>query len=327
MKCEEFLRLLDNGGPGKEGEAGEHMKGCPSCRAAFEKWEAAAAGLGALKDEEAPPFLHARIMAHVREEADAEPRRSALSLWVHSRWAAPVGLMIAAAAIGGIALVTSFNRTVDRQPPLPAPQAQAPSMASEGRLAAKSSPPRGGTAADRTKADEGGLTPPPLDRLSGGARPPEPDSAAPKKEEETQPQTAPLFGGSDQALPEKPSAQPVQRPSRSEPSLAEHNAASATLSMVPSPVKTKAPEPSAPSMVLCLLSTLDHARFASLQIPSDSVPPPGEKWYVSILDDGGMTLTDGRGRPLDRRVSEAVAGYVSTLRLPSGRYRLTQVGP
>jgi hypothetical protein len=344
MKCEEFLRLLDNGGPVREDEAGEHMKDCSSCRAALEKWEAAAVGLGAMKDEEAPPFLHARIMAHVREEADAEPRPSGLALWVHSRWAAPVGLMIVAAAIGGIALVTSFNRTVDRQPPLPAPQAQAPVKASEGRLAARKAP-----ASESAKKVQGELTPPPVDRLSrppaattpkasapetrfyADAPPPRADQSPATAGNETQmdaqaERAEPLFGSSSQAAPDQVVPQPSPAPQQPPPDVAKRNAVRAPHSAPTSALKEKAEESPRPTMVLCLLSTLDHARFASLQLPSNAVPPPGEKWYVSILDDGGMTLTDMQGKPLGRRVSTAVTGYVSMLNLPAGRYRLTQVG-
>ncbi len=340
MKCSEFLRLLDNGGPVQDGEAGEHILECDSCRQAFVNWQKVSDALSAMKADEAPPFLHARIMAHVRAEADAQPQPSRFSAFFRSRWLAPSALLVLVALIGGITLITSFNRVVDRQRPLPAPQSQAPIKASEGRIAAHKAPP-----VDNAKKAEGELQPPPVDRLSHPpaataksapgpttqfyAEAPQPSSeqapAAPgpgvqagaQKE-----QAAPLFGSSGQATPDQ--VQPAPQP---EPAIAAAGpAVRAPRSAPPSELKQKSEESSRPAMVLCLLSTLDHARFASLQLPSDAVPAPGEKWYVSILDDGGMTVTDGRGRPLDSRVSEAVTGYVSMLRLPPGRYRLTQVG-
>ncbi len=346
MKCTEFLRLLDNGGPVQEGEAAEHMLDCDACRKAFTNWQRISDGLSAMTTDEAPPFLHARIMAHVRAEADAEPAPSRFASFLRSRWLAPAAVMLVAAVLGGITLVTSFNRVVDRQHPLPAPQSQAPVKASEGGLMARKAPP-----AATAKKAEGELTPPPVDRLSHAPveeaqsssspkvesyakAPPAPSAeaqAAPANEAQSDAQAqqaAPLFGSSGQDAPNQvqPSPQP-QAPPPPEPAIAAAGpAVRAPRSAQPSELKQKSEESSRPAMVLCLLSTLDHARFASLQLPSDTVPAPGEKWYVSILDDGGMTVTDSRGRPLDRRVSEAVTGYVSMLRLPPGRYRLTQVG-
>jgi hypothetical protein len=102
MRCAEFLDRLDAGEPLDRAEAREHAAACASCRLALERWQAATGGLRAWRDEAAPPFLHARIMAGLR--AQPAPRPWWAALWPARRpaWALSAVATVFVAAIGGL---------------------------------------------------------------------------------------------------------------------------------------------------------------------------------------------------------------------------------
>jgi len=103
MKCEEFLRLLDADEGWDLGEAAGHAISCPSCGEAVRRMAQAATAFQAMREDEAPPFLHTRVMAHVREEAAKAPWWKAL-LSPRAAWAGPLVAVAVVVVLGGYGL-------------------------------------------------------------------------------------------------------------------------------------------------------------------------------------------------------------------------------
>jgi len=113
MRCEEFLRQLDADEGWDRGEAAAHSVSCPSCAAAARRMGAAAAAFRAMREDDAPPFLHTRILAHVRSEAVRRPWwQSALGF--RTAWAGPLVVMAVVVVLGGYGLKQTLGP--DRKP-------------------------------------------------------------------------------------------------------------------------------------------------------------------------------------------------------------------
>ncbi len=105
MTCVEFLKRLDADEPlDADADARAHAETCAGCRAALDRWSAAQDQLRAWSEEEPPPFLHARLMAHVRAAAqDAERAHAARGVWWRRlAWAGPALAIVFVGVIGGI---------------------------------------------------------------------------------------------------------------------------------------------------------------------------------------------------------------------------------
>lgn len=84
LTCADLRRLMDEDAPLDAGEARQHLAGCDACRTSLERWELAVTKLREWGEQVPPPFLHGRLMAHVRAEGKSrEPRRS----WRRLVWA------------------------------------------------------------------------------------------------------------------------------------------------------------------------------------------------------------------------------------------------
>ena len=112
MTCEEFIRLMDEDGPVTAGEAGAHLASCAACEEAYGRWQAIRQGFKSLKEEPPPPFLHTRVMAHVRTAAPA-PKPWAFFTWSRVPWAGPLLAAALLVLLGGVGLV-SFLDTAKR---------------------------------------------------------------------------------------------------------------------------------------------------------------------------------------------------------------------
>lgn len=308
MTCEEFLDLLDGGEP-LPPEALGHLDSCPACARAHLLASEAARGLDALKEDEAPPDLHRRLMAALPKET---PRL------FHRRhpWALPLAALFVAALLGGFSLLTFLRRERSQELPLPRPSVAAPHPAIER--------PAGEAPEARKQASAEG-TLPPLD--SAEALPPPPPR--PLELHRDPPLTLSEDLGEVHPAAPSPAAKaeeaPPQADARALPSrgnlLEEGAQPSAGLAAAPPSAEGEA----ASSPVLCVLETLDRSRYASLQLPPALSPPRGEHWYVVLGEGGAREVTDGRGRPVQEALQEVDAA-VRYLHLPPGRYKLRRVG-
>lgn len=105
MNCKEFLYLLDEDGPVTKGPAKEHLDSCPGCQKAFRQWEAVRKELREMREDPAPPFLHTRVMSHVRSAgAVAAPRWTFFS-WGRTAWAGPLLAAALLILLGGYGLM------------------------------------------------------------------------------------------------------------------------------------------------------------------------------------------------------------------------------
>lgn len=307
MTCEEFLDLLDQGEP-LPPEALAHLDGCPKCARAHRLASEAARGLDALKEDEAPPDLHRRLMAAfpAREPRPRHPRNP---------WALPLAALLVAALLGGFSLLSFLRRKTPETLPLPRPSVAAPHPAiekSEGPL--PESRKQALAAEPASPADSAESLPPPPPRPLELHR--EPPLTLSEDLSEARP-ASPAPSG--KALPAAPAGAQPQPPQKG---LLEEEAAP---SSGPAPAPPSAEGESAPSAVLCALETLDRSRYASLQLPPAFCPPRGAHWYVVLGERGVTEVTDGRGRPVPDAVQE-VDGAVRFLHLPPGRYQLRRVG-
>jgi hypothetical protein len=308
MTCDEFLDLLDRG-EALPPEALAHLDSCPACARAHLLASEAARGLDALKEDESPPDLHARLMADLPAE---RPRL------LHRRlpWVLPLAALFVAALLGGFSLLTFLRRERPEALPLPRPSVAAPHPAIEkpedSIPEARKQAPAEGTlpAGDSAEA----LPPPPPRPLELHREPPltlsedlgEVRPAAPAPPAVA---AAPAPQANTQSLPSGrgllDEGEPPSAGGTAEAPAAQEGAAS--------------------SPVLCALETLDRSRYASLQLPPGLCPPPGAHWYV-VLGEGRVTaVTDGQGRPVLNAVEE-VDGAVRYLHLLPGRYKLRRVG-
>jgi hypothetical protein len=119
MTCEEFLRLLDEDRLAGSPEAAAHLQSCPECRYAKEWWHTVRRELRELKDEPTPPFLHTRVMAHVR--AGATQRAPWWQVVPRLSWTGPalVGVVLLVASGYGLWQVMRPSAT---PPGVPAPR-------------------------------------------------------------------------------------------------------------------------------------------------------------------------------------------------------------
>jgi hypothetical protein len=105
MNCAEFLRLMDTDAPVNTGEASAHVESCASCREAYARWQSIRSELKSMKEEPAPPFLHSRVMIHVRTAAPERAARWGFFTWSRVPWAGPLLAAALLILIGGYGLL------------------------------------------------------------------------------------------------------------------------------------------------------------------------------------------------------------------------------
>jgi hypothetical protein len=338
MTCEEFLDLLD-GDPPLPTEAEAHMASCPSCAQAADREEAARRGLAALREVATPEDLHTKILAaSVRPAPGHFGRRS--------QWAAPLAAALLLALLGGVTLVRLFRSSPLPEEGLSRPTVRAPQPAVERNRSGEFAEPQG----DSSKREQ--TTPP---REGDGrsealpAPPPRPMKAQDfeisqdlvevhrKGEAKAAEEESPAFR---QASAPSPTGAPTSNADENTVN-APSTVPGAPARLAPQPpalfsagdIKSRGAEDSLPEaaavpapapLVLCSLQTLDRSRYASLQLPEDSAPPPGTQWFVVVGESGVRSVVDEKGRPLEA-VLETVAAGAQYLHLPPGRYKLRRL--
>lgn len=308
MNCEAFLDLLDEGKP-LPPEALAHLEACPRCARAHLLASVTARGLDALREDEAPPDLHLRLMAGLQAKG---PR----FLHLRHSWALPVAALLVVTLLGGASLLNLLRRGRPETLPLPRPSVATPHPAIEKHERETYQAPKRAPVEEPTfPADsEKALPPPP-------PRPLELHREPPLTLSEDLGEVRPLAPPSPPTEEGPPGQADVQPPPSRGGLLLEGTPSSAGASEATPSLRNEA----APSSVLCAMETLDRGRYASLQLPSGFCPPSGVHWYVVLGDRGVTEVTDGKGRSLPDVVQE-VDGAVRFLHLPPGRYKLRRVG-
>jgi hypothetical protein len=342
MTCEEFLRRLDQGEPALAEEAAAHAAACPACARALARSRAMESELRAMADEPAPPFLHARIMAHVR---------SAQRSQVRSRRLAFAAVAAVVLALGSYALLWRG------QPPTPTRVAE--------RLAAPSQD-KGRRVSDMREGQEGAVggvlapAPPPKVSMDKAAAP-----QAIRRKEAPAPAiaAAPVTGGTlaqapaaehvaeekkvEMAAERAPAVQAQQGVARAaadeaKPAAAakgEHaDALGAAAAGAPAPVvvlrqsggplvQAKAVptaaegEAAAPETTACVLRNAAGEVVAHFALATTLAPPARAAWTVEVARDGTLAVHDDRGRVF-LLAAVQLRSALGPLRLPPGRYAL-----
>lgn len=320
MTCEELRRILEEEGTASSEPARAHLAGCPACAREAERWAAVLVALRELGQEPAPPFLHARIMAHVRTEA--APRRE--RRWHLLRgWRAP-----ALAAAGAAVVILGLGLY----------QAVHPPVAEVNKVAR--------AVTQDVEVVPGGQRPPASSAPSVAAAP-----MAPSESESSGPLRHELEADVREARAKKVIASKAG-------SLAEDaerrgaSTADAVAASGPAPAPARAatrreraatspsldethPPPLAGllrsaetagkgrDLVRCRLQVEGEDEAVELLLPAGQAPPADEVWLVTVHADGQLDLRDSQGeRQLAPLVLQQSIGQQRQIR--SGRYRLSQ---
>ena len=335
MKCEKFLGMLDADEGWREKDALAHAEACPSCRKAAERWSAASKAFAAMKEDEAPPFIHTRIMARVREEGARKPFWSALGLF-RAAWAGPLLVLAIAFVVGGYGLVTIIEPTRKAVPQselakpeemargdnspkdnrLPTPQVELP------KLAAVPAPQRPQPAGQRSK--DAALPEQQMEEKREGASA---FAATAQRDEETSQARAPA--------PRAGAATPrglAPAPLSLDASATGEEPAKGVLSAAPEAErKQEASAPASPGryvivdLVECTLKAEGGKEYVVLKLPPSESPPEGQLWEVTVAKDGAIEVKDTNGQGKES-LKEILQSRIQELNLLPGRYHLGRMG-
>ncbi|HPC84330.1 MAG TPA: hypothetical protein P5234_13415 [Thermoanaerobaculaceae bacterium] len=322
MTCEELRALLDTEGEASSPAARAHLEGCRACSREVERWRLAQAALRELGREPAPPFLHARIMAHVRAEAPG----SRPAAWLRG-WRAP-----ALAAVGAAVVILGLGLYRAVTPPPVTPVAE---VADSREKAAAPEPASG--------FDKGAAGPPApaavvADRVATAARRQEAADGTPPAAEEKHVLAAAA------AVPTAGIAAAAGEPARDElgaaaPAATEAMAPRASADLAgpapgvagetrggaPAVGTLRAAERQVAGVVRCRLQLEGGGDVVEVDLPAEGAPLPEEVWSVTFSPDGRIEVLDAFGRT---RQAPALLqqGLSQTQRqqLRLGRYRLSQ---
>jgi hypothetical protein len=352
MTCAEFLRLLDEDGPIDGRDAKAHVQSCAPCRGALARWEAVRRELRSMKEEPAPPFLHSRVMIHVRTAA---PERKGWGFFSWSRvpWAGPLLAAALLIFLGGYGLLVVL------EPGKQTPQDSSARRAEEISKLKEGLPPMSGpskTAVEKqyddllTRADadkkEAEKPKHPLSKeeapLHFSGLKQEAEQAQKDEEANVQRQDAAQNVQAPEAF--APAPQPAAPPAleagkAAGPAQFAQNAPPAPAGNVnrsQAPAESQAQNQNAlagqdrrlrtesskgaaaaraATVVCVLVRSADAARF-DLSLPTADAPPSGAAWSLVLNRDGSVARADGHA------VTAALSDAVTALHLPPGRYTL-----
>lgn len=332
MRCEEFRHELDETGSAGSPAAREHAAACPACARAAATWAAAQSALRELDGEAPPPFLHARVMAHLRaaerERTERPPRRRLLPARAAGALAALVAVSFAGWMVWQVrpgqpapAPTAERAKSAERESFAPEPAAPAAALeAAETPARPSERPPAPSEASPRTvpAPQERPSRMPAGDTATQGTLQAAPetellDTATPARREEPSPASA--------AAPASP--YPAMR--RSEPP---HREALATREQAPgraapavAGVAAATAEKASPAIPCLLVAGANGAKGAQtpLELPPGLAPAPGEEIALSLHPDGSVALREGDAGRLDLA---ALREQLRHLGLPPGDYLL-----
>ena len=320
MTCEELRRLVDEEGTVSTPEAQAHLAACPECMLLARRWAEVQGALHGMGQEPAPPFLHARIMAHVRsaEEVSARSRRS----FLHG-WRAPaVAALGAAVVIVGLGLYSAVRPlAVPSRNGLPSSaQTRQQLPAGEAGLEKKAAAPAPTAAPAESVKDE-------LVRSEGaGSR----QGAAHEGGRRERPhrrsrwgthlaaRVCPGFGArTDRSCPHGRDPGPPESAGTAlrEQVVAAPAPATGVLQVI-------APSTQQTGLVKCRLRLEGDHQELDVELPQAEAPTPDQVWLVTLHPDGRIELRDTQGQ--DRQAPLALQQGLTQQQARTGRYRLSQ---
>jgi len=326
MTCEEFLRLLDDEAPMTVGDAAAHLAGCPACQRALERAQEVRRELRAMREEPPPPFLHARLMAHLA--ADRAARRPWWNVAVRPAWASAAIVVLLLVAVSGYRLYEWLRpspveppvQVALRQelPPPPVPELRASDARSP--VTPVAAPPSlrkqaGAAAAQQRKAQTGHATAPafapaPTEAPAPGVGGTVPGAAAPALEG-----AAGVVGTSQQAA------------SDSTAKMAEQVTVTGGTASATAALRSKSAQGRAATSyaVVCELR-FGAAVVARPLLPGSATPWGDTVWQVEVQPDGSVAVRDAAGTRI-ARAEATIKTVIASLHLPAGRYTLTRFRP
>jgi hypothetical protein len=317
MTCDEFLRLLDEDAPLDGGDALAHLAECPSCARAAERERAVRRELTALGEDEAPPFLHARIMAHV-QAADRERRELPAASWwrLRAAWAGPLLVVACVVILGGYVLWRVLQPSELAPPPAArAPTTAAPAPARE-MAADNAARPSNAAGAAKLQSSESA---PPRPRPKARPRPAlpavsgAPGGVAVHEKEVPQPPAAPATAPRIAAAPQAGQAMGRLAGPSAAGSFQAQRAPSALVAGVPA----------APPAVACWLHSAPGGLAYGVTLPAELAPAPERTWSVTVRDDKTVAIDPAVAHLLGTRAVLLARRLVALGALP-GDYRLAR---
>jgi hypothetical protein len=356
MRCEDLLRELDESGRVASPEARAHVQGCPSCARAAESWQAVRGELQAMGEDAPPPFLHARVMAHVRAEAKAAPRPAWWARVPRWAWAGQALAVLLGVTLAGWGL---WQGRMSRQPRESTVAEKAAPEAShdlqKGVAGEEQRRERAMPAAQAPVNEAPAVTPPAAPRAAGkGPRVAPPPTAAVVAAAEGMADggAAGVMGGAPAPARVAPVEADADRERGADETAAKDERALVVTGYAPEPVAgvarqdraatAEAPPPAgAPVLgaaqsrvrdvkcerpvLACVATRLDAPGRVAFWLTDDLAPGPGEAVVFDVAHDGAVTLAGDRGR--DKAQADVLAARLRDMRLPPGRYRLTRADP
>lgn len=337
MTCEEFLHLLDNEAPVASGEAGAHLASCNACRRAWERAQAMRRELRAMREEPLPPFLHARLIAHLH--ADRTARRPWWNVAARPAWAGAALVTLLLVAVSGYRFYEWLRPT-----PLAAPTQvsfyQAPPAPPLAELrAAQAKPLAAPTFAPPAPQKSGVATTRERPRCAPESLAASPFAPAPPTEAMTE--AGRLAGAPAQAKAAAPVAHPqggiaggvaAQQMDEVRVGQAPFTAESARRALAlsamaaPSAQAAKRPDASGASYaVVCELRSGDVVVGRPL-LPASATPWGDAVWHVEVQRDGSVIVHDAAGREI-AAAKAPLETVAASLHLSPGPYTLTHAHP
>ncbi|HNX48742.1 MAG TPA: hypothetical protein PLS53_10020 [Thermoanaerobaculaceae bacterium] len=320
MTCEELRHRLDGEGTVDTPEARAHLAGCTDCARVVRGWAEVQAALRDMGQEPAPPFLHARIMAHLRS-AETAPVR-ARGTFLHG-WRVPAAAALGAAVvIVGLGLYQAVRPLTPPEPERPSTTAQAANPLAPGKqdldqkvaTHASASAPAESLKDERfaskqqeteKKSRQKGIDAVAASRVAVGtlASAPAPAAAA---------APAPTSPAAEGGVRDLAAAGDMRR-DRNEP--AAQVIANGVLKAVSLPTQQG-------GLVRCRLRLEGDHQELNVELPADDAPAPDQEWLVTLHPDGRLELRDTQGQ--DRQAPLALQQGLSQQQAHTGRYRLSQ---
>ena len=303
MRCEEFLRVMDEDGPVQSGDAGAHLASCQACRRAFEEFLLVRRELRAMSEGETPADLHGLIMARVRAEPESGSPRAGRLPWFRTAWAGAIAAVVLFAVLGGWAVLHELQPS-RKMPPPPAPLIGRPAPQTEAKA---ESPREAATNLGRPSRGMNEGRPPEAAPAARPAEPPGAGLAAP----------APLEGGPFPTAGESRQS----TPSGAEGPLAQSGPMASAAPHNPTQLEQEEDAAQGIFYVLCSLQSEDNGSPIVVSLPSTAAPPSDTRWWVVVKRNGGIQITDARGQAL-ADPQGGIEGVLAPLHPPPGRYSL-----
>jgi len=328
MNCEEFRQELEETGSAASPAARAHAAVCPACARAAATWEEARAALRELDGEAPPPFLHARVMAHLRAAEGERARRP------ERRWLFPARAAGALAALVALSFAGWMVWQVQPGPPAPGAPRETAKSTESGTFAPEPPAPASVAKADEEPARISEPRSIPSAALPGPVplgqeKPPvAPAGAAPERAQQAPPATE-IREASAKARAEElapaiaappPSPYPEtqrQAPASSEDVATREQAPRRTASVL-SAAAPAAAEKASTAIPCILVAGADGAR-TPWELPPGLAPAPGVEIALALHPDGTVAL---RGRDAERLDLAALREHLRRLDLPPGDYLL-----